>query len=239
MNATAWQTRIVGTGEEAPTELNPNPGNWRRHPELQRQALGDALDRVGWVTQVVVNRTTGNLVDGHLRVEMAEARGEATVPVTYVELSETEERTVLATLDPIGALADADNDALDALLVDLDLGDTLEGILAHGGANGTGEHLQAMDVSLAEPRHHVETGEVWEVGRSLLVVDSIYDGWATFGPLLTGKRLLVPYPSPIVPLTERGRKRELVMVQPDPWLAGHLLDKHAEVYGEDSVKRVD
>jgi hypothetical protein len=29
-----------------------------------------------------------------------------------------------------------------------------------------------------------------------------------------------------------------VMVQPDPWLAGHLLDKYAEIHGEGEVEKL-
>ena len=51
----------------------------------------------GWVAEVLVNRTTGNVVDGHLRIELALTRQERTVPVTYVELTQAEEALVLAT----------------------------------------------------------------------------------------------------------------------------------------------
>ena len=115
----AWRSRIVGHGEAAPAELVPNERNWRRHPPSQQKALAGALTEVGWVQQVVVNRTSGRLVDGHLRVELALARGEPAVPVTYVELSEDEERVVLATLDPLAAMADADATKLAELLRDL------------------------------------------------------------------------------------------------------------------------
>ncbi len=56
----------------------------------------------------MVNRTTGHVVDGHLRVELAVARNEPSVPVTYVELSEDEERLVLATSTPSAAMAAAE-----------------------------------------------------------------------------------------------------------------------------------
>jgi DNA modification methylase len=52
-------------------------------------------------------------------MELALARHESTVPVTYVELSEEEERLVLASLDPLAAMATAEKDALDALLAGL------------------------------------------------------------------------------------------------------------------------
>ena len=95
---TAWRNRIVGHGDVAPDQLLANPRNWRTHLRAQQRALAGALTEVGWVPQVLVNRTTGNLVDGHLRVELAISRGEPTVPVTYVELTEDEERVVLASL---------------------------------------------------------------------------------------------------------------------------------------------
>ena len=65
---------------------------------------------------VIVNRTTGYLVDGHLRVELAKAAGQSSIPVVYVELSEEEEQVILASLDPIGAMATADRDKLAELL---------------------------------------------------------------------------------------------------------------------------
>jgi len=118
-----WRNRIVGTGEEAPDQLVANPANWRRHPGGQRDALRGSLSEVGWVARVLINRTTGHIVDGHLRVELALARHEPSVPVTYVELSDQEERLVLASLDPIAAMASAEKDALASLLADLSVED--------------------------------------------------------------------------------------------------------------------
>nr|MBA3627289.1 hypothetical protein [Chloroflexota bacterium] len=57
-----------GHREEAPDQLLANPKNWRIHPASQQGALASVLDDVGWVGQVLVNRRTGHLVDGHLRV---------------------------------------------------------------------------------------------------------------------------------------------------------------------------
>ena len=85
--ATSWRNRIVGHADVPPAELVPNPRNWRSHPAEQQRALAGALAEVGWVAEVLVNRTTGHVVDGHLRIELALARDEPTVPVTYVELT--------------------------------------------------------------------------------------------------------------------------------------------------------
>ncbi len=111
-----WQSRIVGHGEMAPDEIVPHPENWRRHPIAQSEAMIGVLDEVGWVQDVVVNKNTNRLIDGHLRVELAQRYGEATVPVVFVDLSEEEERLILATMDPIGAMARQDEVRLQALL---------------------------------------------------------------------------------------------------------------------------
>ena len=112
------RNRIVGTGLESPESLLANPRNWRVHPMAQEKALGAVLDEVGWVQNVIVNQRTGHVVDGHLRVALAISRGEASVPVVFVDLDENEEGLVLATIDPLSAMAGTDKDLLAQLLVE-------------------------------------------------------------------------------------------------------------------------
>lgn len=121
MNDAAWRNRIVGEGEVAAGDLIPHPRNWRKHPQRQASALTQSLSGVGWVQRVIVNRRTGRMLDGHLRAELARKQGKDTpVPVVYVDLSEDEEKAVLATLDPIAALAEADADVLADLVQSID-----------------------------------------------------------------------------------------------------------------------
>ncbi len=128
---TTWRSRIVGHGEEAPTSLVPNPQNWRTHPKAQHDALAAVLDGVGWVQDVIVNRQTGHIVDGHLRVDMAIARQEPTIPVVYVDITGEEERLILATLDPLAAMAVANKDMLKNLLQGLEgSANGVQGLLA-------------------------------------------------------------------------------------------------------------
>lgn len=119
----------MDSGDADPGDLIPNPLNWRKHPEEQAQRLEQVLEQVGWVSEVIVNRTTGHLVDGHLRVGLALARNEASVPVTYVELSAAEEALTLASLDPLSALAIRDDAAVYGLLADIEAADNLGGLV--------------------------------------------------------------------------------------------------------------
>jgi hypothetical protein len=119
MAAVDIRSRIVGHGEEAPDQLLANPANWRIHPKAQQDAMKGILDQVGWVQSVIVNRTTGHLVDGHLRVSLALREDLPTIPVAYVELTPEEEALVLATLDPLAALAVTDKEKLAELLAEV------------------------------------------------------------------------------------------------------------------------
>lgn len=157
-----WQNRIVGHGAEAPDQIMANPRNWRIHPSDQQLALAGSLGAVGWVRSVTVNRRTGFLVDGHARVLLAMRHGEASIPVEYVDISDEEEALVLATLDPLAAMAGADAQMFAGLMASIETNDAaLSGLLdaigqglGIGASNvtseGEGAGDQAAAPSLAE-----------------------------------------------------------------------------------------
>lgn len=101
-----------------PSDLEPNERNWREHPAPQSHALSASLDTVGWAGAALFNRTTGRLVDGHLRRKQAIDRGEQ-MPVLVGEWTPEQEAYILATLDPIAAAAEANTAKLDDLLQEL------------------------------------------------------------------------------------------------------------------------
>jgi hypothetical protein len=118
-----WKNRIVGYGQAAPAELKANPANFRKHPAAQLEALRGSLNELGWVQAVIVNQNTGNVVDGHARLEEALRDGDQQVPVLYVNLTEEEEKKVLVVLDQITEMARRDGDALNAVLEDIEFED--------------------------------------------------------------------------------------------------------------------
>jgi DNA modification methylase len=110
------KSRIVGHGDEAPDNLTANPLNFRRHPKEQLNALKGSMKELGWIKTVIVNKRSGYVLDGHARVEEAIRQGLPSIPVTYVDLDENEEKLALAVLDPITELAYRDDETLKLLL---------------------------------------------------------------------------------------------------------------------------
>jgi hypothetical protein len=119
----SFRNRIIGEGEESPADLLANPLNHRIHPKEQTDALAGALREVGWVQRVIVNQTTGHIIDGHARVKIALRQGDETIPVLYVDLDENEERVILAALDAITGLAIVDDDMLGEILNGIEVQD--------------------------------------------------------------------------------------------------------------------
>lgn len=93
-----------------PETLKPNPMNWRTHPERQKKVLDAVLNEVGWAGVVLFNKRTGHLIDGHARREWA-IENKTEMPVLVGEWDEKDEYKILATLDPIAAMAQQ-NDAI-------------------------------------------------------------------------------------------------------------------------------
>lgn len=185
-----WQNRIVETGTLKPSEIIPNPDNWREHPERQQKAMTGALAELGWVQPVVINRTTGRLLDGHMRVALALRRQEEAVPVVWVELTDAEEKVALATIDPLGDLANRNEDDLYALIDQLTVGeadlaafigelDERDGDQADADDDdsGAGEEKPDRAAELLE-KWKVKSGDVWQVGPHRIVCGDSFDAEA-------------------------------------------------------------
>lgn len=102
-----------------------------------------------------------------------------------------------------------------------------------------GSLLSLADVTVGEPSHQVHHGEHYLLGgRHHLVVAKVIAEWSLWVDLLQSDRLFVPYPGVYVPLSQQASNHDLVMVQPNLYLAGHVLDKWAAVHGADSITKV-
>lgn len=95
---------IVSTSEEEPETLLNHPANYKKHTEDQAEAMTAILADVGFVSEVLVNKRTMRILDGHMRVEIAKING-TKIPVRFIDIPEEEEAKYLAVIDPSARLA--------------------------------------------------------------------------------------------------------------------------------------
>jgi hypothetical protein len=130
--------------------LTENPMNWRRHSQEQLQSLRELLDdpQVGWAGACLYNERTGRLVDGHARREVVDPK--TPVPVLVGNWSKEAEAKILATLDPVGAMATGDVAAYEALIAQVQADGLWVRDLLHNTAAGLEAAEQQADEDAAE-----------------------------------------------------------------------------------------
>jgi hypothetical protein len=110
--------------------LRPHPRNWRTHPKQQQDALRGVLAEIGYADALVARELADGslqILDGHLRAELTP---DALVPVLIVDVDEQEALKLLATLDPLAAMAETDAEVLRGLLDDVQTeSEALRGLL--------------------------------------------------------------------------------------------------------------
>ena len=101
------------------SELKPSPRNWRSHPQGQQDALRGVLAEIGYASALLAREVNGHLelIDGHLR---AETTPDQEVPVLILDVTEEEADKILATFDPLAAMAEANQEALGKLLAEVE-----------------------------------------------------------------------------------------------------------------------
>ena len=181
-----------------PEELADNPGNWRKHPQAQAIALKRVLAEVGWAGVVLYNERSGRLIDGHLRKKIAKKTEQMPVLVGY--WSQEEEAKILLTLDPLGAMAQADADRLEALLETVHRdGPALDDLLGWIGdrflpPRPAGElldpHVPIEQAAELQAKWQTAPGQLWRIeSHQILCGDSTQQAevaqlWAGGGPPL-------------------------------------------------------
>jgi DNA modification methylase len=144
--------RIVGLRRVKASTLRPNPRNWRTHPKAQQDALRGLLAEVGYAAALVARKLEDGsleLIDGHLR---ADTTPDQKVPVLVLDVTSAEADLLLASLDPLAALAGTDGSKLGGLLAQIKTDSpALEGML-EGLAVGAGLSRGEVVDDIAPPR---------------------------------------------------------------------------------------
>jgi DNA modification methylase len=220
--ATDLRNRVTGMRYLHAADLLPNPKNFRTHPDYQRAALTDLLAEVGIANALIAYQTPAGLqlIDGHLRKDAAP---DTLWPVLVLDVDEAEATTLLATLDPIGALAQTNRDRLSAILSEVKTGsdavrDVLGGLAdAAGIARDAGAPLEDVEpqIDRAEElrvQYGVELGQLWQLGTHRLLCGDSTDAACVARVLAGGKPVLLvtspPYNQGIDTFKPSGMHKE-------------------------------
>ncbi len=109
------ETVIMKVSDIRPAEYNPRvelkPG------DREYEALKKSLDRFGVAVPLVVNRTTGNLVSGHQRLNVLREQGAEEVEVVVIEADPEREKLLNIAMNKIEG--DWDYEKLEAMFEDI------------------------------------------------------------------------------------------------------------------------
>jgi len=110
--------RILGLERIPAHDLLDHTGNWRLHPQFQQDALAGVLREVGIAGALLVYKSPAAggqyvTIDGHLRKAIAP---DQEWPCLVLDVDDDEARYLLATHDPLAALAEAGRGELRSLL---------------------------------------------------------------------------------------------------------------------------
>lgn len=164
--------RILELRRVPAKDLLPDPKNWRTHPKAQREALKGVLAEVGYAGALLARETPAGLVlvDGHLR---AETTPDQEVPVLVLDVDEKEAAQLLASLDPLSAMAGADDERLAALLKSVETDSEavrkmLDDLSEAAGIEKPKPEAPEARIDEAEElqkKWGVERGQLWVIGK--------------------------------------------------------------------------
>jgi hypothetical protein len=72
------------------------------------QALDESIDITGFYSPIIVQASTGYILAGNHRWEVMKARGEETIPVVYVDVTDAEARRIMVADNRITRLGEDD-----------------------------------------------------------------------------------------------------------------------------------
>jgi hypothetical protein len=124
-------------------DLSPSPRNWRTHPKAQVEALRGVLSEIGYADALLASELpdgTLEIVDGHARQALDP---EQIVPVLVLDLDQAEAAKLMTVLDPLAAMAEANEAALESLLAEISteseaLQSMLDGLVKANGLGNDG-----------------------------------------------------------------------------------------------------
>lgn len=243
-------------------DLRPYARNARKHSKAQVGKIKASLLQFGWANPMLI--ADGEMIAGHGRLMAAlelAAEGKAirgnpgldvgpTIDLSH--LSPDERRAYVLADNRLAEDATWDDELLAAELRGLqETGFNLpvigfgtaeiKNLLDRdaGGSAPRGSLLERQQITIAEPRNTVADGDRFRLGgRHHLLCVSVLEDWPTWAALLVPGVLFCPYPGPFVPFGAKAAETPLLMVQPDSYIAGHILDRYEDAFGAAAIEKL-
>jgi site-specific DNA-methyltransferase (adenine-specific) len=199
-------------------DLRANPANYRTHPKAQREALRGVLEEIGYAAALIARRGEDGsltLIDGHLRADLDPGQ---VVPVLVLDVTEEEAEKLLASMDPIAALARPDPEALLALLgrvgtASEPLADLFERMRHSAEADLPGR-LRDPDQIPSSSKARARAGDCYVLGAHRLVVGDATSK-ADMATLMAGEKADLYVTDPPYGVSYTGRTRRALRIRND------------------------
>lgn len=98
--------------------------------------------------------------------------------------------------------------------------------------------LRRLRVTYDDPVSIVQPGEVYVLNErhKLVIADPVFEVrlWL---PHIRDDMVFCPYAGPLIAVTNQYHKEPMLIVQPDPFIAGRILDHFKAIAGEAEVRR--
>jgi hypothetical protein len=250
--------RIVPLADLVLDKNNTNKGTTRG-----RELLSKSLAAYGAGRSVLVDKNN-KVIAGNKTVEQALAAGMRSIAVIEgdgsmlvavqrgdLDLNKDERAKQLAVADNRIAELDLNWDLgqLDKMKFDIPMFDAaelkdLKGLEeaeaddVSGVARSDGSLLEKLNVIIEDPKTKVKRGDRWTLGAHILICESVIKDWPKWIKFLTAGRLFCPFAGPLVMVSEQSKSTPLLLVQPDTYIAGHIIDRFLELNKKETVKKV-
>lgn len=144
----------IAVTEVRPAAYNPRKDLKPGDPEYDR--IKASLDEFDVVEPLVWNKRTKNLVSGHQRFKILQARGDTEVYVSVVDLDDVKEKALNVAMNKVGG--GWDDNRLGSLLLELEENDSLT--LSGFGTDEFEKLVQDNSSPLFSPETQPELGDV-------------------------------------------------------------------------------
>jgi len=234
--------------------LVPYANNSRTHNEAQVAQIAGSIKEFGFRDPILVDESN-MILCGHGRVMAARKLGMTTVPaISTTGMTEIEKKAFIIAHNKIAMNAGWDDELLKLELgkleeegFDFELtgfsAEEFDALCNTNEVEGESEKkesiLDKLDVSIDEPRTQVTKNDKWVLGdKHTLICAEVVKEWDKWVQELEGeKTLFLPFAGIYAALAKKAEEYRLVIVQPDTYIAGLIIDRYQDVHGFSSVRK--